>query len=64
MRDAIDELKISIWSDDQIDAHLALADAYTQARDVAAARAELQIVLTRDPANADARRALDRLSAP
>jgi tetratricopeptide (TPR) repeat protein len=64
IRDAIDELKISIWSDDQIDAHLALADAYTQARDLAAARAELHIVLARDPANADARRALDRLPAP
>jgi tetratricopeptide (TPR) repeat protein len=64
MRDAIDELKISIWSDDQIDAHLALADAYSQAKDVVAARAELQIVLGRDPANAAARLALDRLPAP
>jgi tetratricopeptide (TPR) repeat protein len=64
MREAIDELKVSIWSDDQIDAHLALADAYTQAKDVAAARAELQVVLVRDPANAAARRALDRLPAP
>lgn len=64
MRDAIDELKISIWSDDQIDAHLALADAYSQAKDVSAARAELQIVLGRDPANAAARLALDRLPAP
>jgi tetratricopeptide (TPR) repeat protein len=63
-RDAIDELKISIWSDDQIDAHLALADAYVQAHDIPAARAELQAVLTRDPANADAGRAIERLAAP
>ena len=66
VRDAIDELKISIWSDDQIDAHLALADAYTQARDVAAARAELQIVLTaipRTPTRARARSASGRTLA-
>jgi tetratricopeptide (TPR) repeat protein len=61
VQDAIDALKISIWSDDQIDAHLALAEAYTQARNVAAARSELQGVLNRDPANADARLMLDRL---
>jgi len=59
--DAIGELKISIWSDDQIDAHLALADAYVQAKNVGAARAELQGVLMRDPQHADARRMLDRL---
>ncbi len=64
VQDAIGELKISIWSDDQIDAHLALADAYTQARDVAAARSELQTVLTREPSNAEARRRLDLLPAP
>ena len=61
VRDAIGELKISIWSDDQIDAHLALADAYIQAKDIAAARSELQTVLSRDPENADARRMIDRL---
>lgn len=59
--DAIDELKISIWSDDQIDARLALADAYLQAKNVDAARSELQNVLTRQPSNADAKRLLDTL---
>jgi predicted Zn-dependent protease len=61
LADAIDELKISIWSDDQVDARLALADAYIQAKNVDAARSELQNVLTRQPSNADARRLLDTL---
>ncbi len=64
VQDAIDALKISVWSDDQIDAHLVLAEAYTQARNVAAARGELQGVLNRDPANAEARRVLDSLPPP
>ena len=59
--DAIDELKISIWSDDQNDARIALADAYIQAKEVDAARSELQTVLTRQPGNAEARRLLDTL---
>ena len=52
--DAIDELKISIWSDDRIDAHLALADAYLRAKNFDAARSEIQTVLTREPSNAAA----------
>jgi len=64
VREAVEELKISIWSDDQIDAHLALADAYTQAREVAAARNELQTVFNRDPGNAEAKRRLDLLPPP
>ena len=61
VREAIDELKISIWSDDQIDARLALAGAYIQAKDAESARLELQNVLSREPNNADARRLLDSL---
>jgi tetratricopeptide (TPR) repeat protein len=59
--DAVDALKISIWSQDTIAAHLALAQAYIAAKDTAAARAELQIVTRREPANAEAHRMLDRL---
>jgi tetratricopeptide (TPR) repeat protein len=59
--DAIDELKISIWSDDQIDARLALAEAYVQARNADAARLEAQTVLTREPANADAKALLQKI---
>jgi tetratricopeptide (TPR) repeat protein/TolB-like protein len=61
MDEAIDEFKIAIWSDDTVGAHLALADAYVQARDIAAARAELQWVLKADPQHAEAKRMLDRL---
>jgi tetratricopeptide (TPR) repeat protein len=64
VQDAIGELKISIWSEDQIDAHMALADAYVQAKDAAAARSELQTVLMREPSNAEARRRLDLLPPP
>jgi predicted Zn-dependent protease/TolB-like protein len=59
--DAVDALKISIWSEDTIAAHLALAQAYVAAKDTSAARAELQIVTRREPANAEAHRMLDRL---
>ena len=59
--DAIDELKISIWSEDRSDARLALAEAYIQAKNTDAARSELETVLTREPSNATARQLLDRL---
>jgi tetratricopeptide (TPR) repeat protein len=61
VQDAIDEFKISIWSDDQIDAHLALAEAYRQAKDILAARLELQNVFNREPRNPEALQMLDRL---
>jgi tetratricopeptide (TPR) repeat protein len=62
--DAIDELKISIWSDDQTDARVTLAQAYFQAKNVDGARSELQTVLTREPSNSDARRLLSTLPPP
>ena len=62
VQDAIDELKISIWSDDQIDAHLALADAYTQAKNVAAARSRAAGRV--DARSDECRRAAPARSAP
>jgi tetratricopeptide (TPR) repeat protein len=64
VEEAIDALKISIWSQDTIAAHVALAEAYVAAKNEGMARAELQVVLKRDPMNVDARALLDRLSAP
>src|SRR5262245_7429277 len=61
--DAIDELKISIWSDDQTDARVTLAEAYIQSKNFDGARSELQTVLTREPSNADARRLLASVPA-
>lgn len=56
--EAIEALKISIWSEDTPAGHLALAEAYIQAKDGASARLELQGLLSRDPNNAVARQML------
>jgi len=50
-REAIETLKISVWSRDTPAARLALAEAYVAARDYPAARVEVQAVLTADPGN-------------
>ena len=63
VEDAVSALKISIWSADTIAARLALAETYAQTKDVAAARAEAQAVLRRDPGNLEARRIFERLAA-
>lgn len=59
--DAIDALKISIWSEDTAAARVALAEAYLMARNPAAARAELARAQELDPASADVRRVLETL---
>jgi uncharacterized protein HemY len=60
--DAIDALKISIWSNDSVAARLALADAFERAGLIDQARSELQNVLSRDASNGEARQRLDRLA--
>jgi Tfp pilus assembly protein PilF len=50
-----------LWSEDTIEARLALAEAYVVAKDEAAARAELAVVLKRDPGNVEAKGLLTRL---
>ncbi len=55
-RDAIAELKISIWSHETADAHVALAQAYLDVKDPESAKAEAQRALALDPASAEARR--------
>jgi tetratricopeptide (TPR) repeat protein len=60
-QEAVDEFTISIWSRDSVAARLGLAEAYIEADDVAGARSELQVVISREPSNADARRLLARL---
>ena len=59
--EAIDEFTIAIWSRDSVAARLALAEAYLQAQNVAGARSELQIVLSREPSSPEARRLLARI---
>jgi len=50
-REAIDALKISIWSRDTAEAHIALGEAYLSIRDTALARAEVQRALALDPSS-------------
>jgi len=64
LEETIDALKIAIWSEDTVASHLLLAEAYIQARDLDAARAEIQWILKADPQSADAKRLLDRLPPP
>jgi tetratricopeptide (TPR) repeat protein len=60
-REAIDALKISLWSTESADAHATLGEAYRQTKDLAAARSEAQRALALDPASKDARELLATL---
>jgi Flp pilus assembly protein TadD len=62
--DAADAFKIAIWSEDSLPAHVALAEAYIALKNLDGARSEIQLVLGRDAANAEARRLLEMLSVP
>ena len=59
--DAVDALKISIWSEDSAPAHVVLAEAYLSMKNSAAARNELQRALELDPASSEARQLLDTI---
>ena len=61
LRQAIDAFKVSIWSRDTAAARVALAEAYLEARDPAAARAEAERALVLDPASLHAQKLLERL---
>jgi tetratricopeptide (TPR) repeat protein len=61
VREAIDALKISLWSAESADAHGVLAQAYFDAKDNVSARAEAERAIAMDPASADARAAIERL---
>jgi tetratricopeptide (TPR) repeat protein len=63
IQEAIDALKISLWSAETAEAHGVLAEAHLEARDDAAARAEADRALALDPASAEARRVLDNIGA-
>jgi tetratricopeptide (TPR) repeat protein/TolB-like protein len=60
-REAVDALKISIWSRDTAAAHAALADAYLRLKDLPQAKAEIQKALTLDPNSAEAKAMLTRI---
>jgi tetratricopeptide (TPR) repeat protein len=64
VREAIDALKISLWSAETAEAHAALADAYVHSKEVDAARAEAGRALALDPSSSEAKRLLDMLKSP
>jgi predicted Zn-dependent protease len=57
-QEAVDALKISVWSEDSAAARIALAEAYVKLQNSAAAREQLERALVLDPNSADARRML------
>lgn len=61
--DAIDALKISIWSEETAAARVALGEAYLAARNPDGAQKELERALAIDPESAEARRLLGSLKA-
>jgi tetratricopeptide (TPR) repeat protein len=56
--EAVEALKISIWSRETVEARIALAEAYIRQQNIVAARTELERALVLDPESADARRLL------
>ena len=62
-RDAVDALKISVWSQDTAPARVALGEAYLRLKDVASARAQVQRALAIDPESVEARQLEERLKA-
>lgn len=59
--EAVEALKISLWSEETVAAHVWLAEAFVQIQDQASARAEADRALALDPASADARALKARL---
>jgi len=59
---AVDALKISIWSQETTAARVALAETYMKMRNVADARTELERALVLDPESLEAKRLLSALS--
>jgi tetratricopeptide (TPR) repeat protein len=63
VREAIDAFKISLWSSETAQAHLALGEAYLQAKDIEAARVEAERAAVLNPSSTDAKQLLERIGA-
>jgi tetratricopeptide (TPR) repeat protein len=62
LREAIDAFKISLWSSESVEAHLALAEAYIEGDEPDAAKAEAERALSMRPDSVDAKRLLEKLA--
>jgi len=60
-KEAIDALKISIWSEDSAEARVALAEAYLLIKDVPNARAEVERALALEPGSTAAKELQNRI---
>jgi len=60
--EAVDALKISIWSGETVEARIALAESYLKQQNTAAARIELERALVLAPWSVDAKRLLATLA--
>jgi tetratricopeptide (TPR) repeat protein len=63
VREAIDAFKISLWSLETAEAHVALGEAYAQAKNLEAARSEAERAIALDPSSNDAKQLLGRIGA-
>ena len=52
--EAVEALKIALWSEETVAAHVSLAEAFLQIQDQAAARAEVDRALAIDPKSTEA----------
>ena len=62
--EAVEALKISLWSEETVAAHISLAEALLQVQDQAAARAEIERALALDPKSAEALALKAKLGGP
>lgn len=62
--DAVETLKIALWSEETVAAHIALAEAYLNIQDAAAARAEIDRALAMDPKSDDALKLKVKMGGP
>ena len=63
LREAIEAFKISLWSAETAEAHVALGEALLQAKDDAGARQEISRALAMEPGSLAARRLMERLGS-
>lgn len=60
--EAVQELKVALWSAESVSTHLALAEAYLQLKDLPSASAEVERALVLEPDSADAKALRDRIA--